>query len=186
MSTRVRRRFLGPGRAPRVCAAVVIACGLSLGGGATPGLAVQPDEILSDPALEARARSLSAELRCLVCQNQSIDDSDAPLARDLRKLVRERLVAGDSDEGVMAFIVARYGEYVLLRPSVGLNTLLLWFGPPFLLLLGGGLLWRETQRSRVIATAERAANAAGTSGLNSEEEARLARLLKSEADRVED
>jgi cytochrome c-type biogenesis protein CcmH len=102
-------------------------------------LAVQPDEILSDPVLESRARDLSAELRCLVCQNQSIDDSDAPLARDLRLLVRERLKAGDDEAQVIDFIVARYGEFVLLRPRFSAKTLLLWFAP-FLLLAGGGYL----------------------------------------------
>ncbi|MFD2237062.1 cytochrome c-type biogenesis protein [Aureimonas populi] len=100
-------------------------------------LAVQPDEVLADPALEARARQLSAELRCMVCQNQSIDDSDAPLARDLRLLVRERLVAGDSDEDVVDYLVARYGEFVLLRPRFGPQTLALW-GLPVLILIGGG------------------------------------------------
>src|SRR6266581_4851457 len=103
-----------------------------------PALAVQPDEILTDPALEGRARTLSKELRCMVCQNQSIDDSDAPLARDLRLLVRERLKDGDSDRQVIDFLVARYGEFVLLKPRLALHTALLWFGPPAL--LGGGAL----------------------------------------------
>ena len=103
-----------------------------------PALAVQPDEILTDPALEGRARTLSKELRCMVCQNQSIDDSDAPLARDLRLLVRERLTDGDSDRQVIDFLVARYGEFVLLKPRLALHTALLWFGPPAL--LGGGAL----------------------------------------------
>ena len=92
-------------------------------------VAVQPDEILSDPALEARARALSKELRCMVCQNQSIDDSDAPLARDLRLLVRERLKAGDSDAQVIDFLVARYGEFVLLKPRFTSHTALLWLMP---------------------------------------------------------
>src|SRR6476469_1176958 len=91
-----------------------------------PSLAVQPDEILKDPALEARARTLSSELRCLVCQNQSIDDSEAPLARDLRLLVRERLKAGDSDTQVLDFLTARYGQFVLLKPRFGWDTALLW------------------------------------------------------------
>src|ERR1700704_4186811 len=95
--------------------------------------AVQPDEVLADAALEARARVLSKELRCMVCQNQSIDDSDAPLARDLRLLVRERLKDGDSDGQVIDFLVARYGEFVLLKPRLALHTALLWFGPPVLL-----------------------------------------------------
>ena len=104
-----------------------------------PGLAlaVQPDEVLPDPALEARAREISRHLRCLVCQNQSIDDSDAPLARDLRLLVRERLNAGDSDQQVYDFLTARYGDFVLLRPPVKPSTWLLWFGPAVVLLLGG-------------------------------------------------
>src|SRR5688572_9028291 len=92
-------------------------------------IAVQPDEVLADSALEARARVLSKELRCMVCQNQSIDDSDAPLARDLRLLVRERLQAGDSDKQVMDFLVARYGEFVLLKPRFNANTALLWLTP---------------------------------------------------------
>ncbi len=98
--------------------------------------AVQPDEMLKDPALEARARHLSQELRCMVCQNQSIDDSEAPLARDLRVLVRERLEAGDSDQQVLDFLVARYGEFVLLKPPFKLDTLLLWGLPPLALLAG--------------------------------------------------
>jgi cytochrome c-type biogenesis protein CcmH len=96
--------------------------------------AVQPDEVLQDPSLEARARAISAGLRCLVCQNQSIDDSDAPLAKDLRILVRERLKAGDSDEQIEDFVVARYGEFVLLRPRFTAHTLLLWAATPVLLL----------------------------------------------------
>jgi cytochrome c-type biogenesis protein CcmH len=103
---------------------------------AIPALAVQPDEVLKDPALEARARALSQELRCMVCQNQSIDDSDAPLARDLRILVRERLSAGDSNNQVLDFLVARYGEFVLLKPRFMGHTALLWLAPFALLLLG--------------------------------------------------
>jgi cytochrome c-type biogenesis protein CcmH len=105
---------------------------------ATPAWAVQPDEVLSDAALEARARTLSKELRCMVCQNQSIDDSDAPLARDLRLLVRERLQGGDSDSQVIDFLVARYGEFVLLKPRFNWHTALLWLGPPSALM--GGIL----------------------------------------------
>ena len=105
--------------------------------GAAPSFAVQPDEILSDPALEARARALSGELRCMVCQNQSIDDSDAPLARDLRLLVRERLKAGDSDGQVLGFLTARYGQFVLLKPRFGWDTALLWGAPAGVLLVGG-------------------------------------------------
>ncbi len=103
---------------------------------ASPALAVLPDEILNDPALEARARALSRELRCMVCQNQSIDDSDAPLARDLRLLVRERVQAGDSDSEVMDFLTARYGDFVLLNPRFNARTALLW-SLPALVLLGG-------------------------------------------------
>lgn len=105
-----------------------------------PAFAVQPDEVLQDPALEARARALSAGLRCLVCQNQSIDDSDAPLAKDLRVLVRERLKAGDSDREIIDFVVARYGEFVLLKPRVAPHTLVLWLATPLVLLLAGSLI----------------------------------------------
>jgi cytochrome c-type biogenesis protein CcmH len=139
-------------------------------------LAVQPDEILSDPALEARARALSKELRCMVCQNQSIDDSDAPLARDLRVLVRERLVAGDSDRQVIDFLVARYGEFVLLKPRLSWRTALLWLGPPSVLLVGGFMLFAiaRRERRRGPATAESARGAK----LSASEEARLARILE--------
>src|SRR3954469_19787560 len=109
-------------------------------------LAVQPDEILTDPALEGRARTLSRELRCMVCQNQSIDDSDAPLARDLRLLVRERLKDGDSDRQVIDFLVARYGEFVLLKPRLEPHTLLLWLLPPLALAGGGIVLWVHGRR----------------------------------------
>ena len=101
-----------------------------------PAAAVQPDEILSDSQLEARARTLTKELRCMVCQNQSIDDSDAPLARDLRLLVRERLQAGDSNQEVIDFLVARYGEFVLLRPRFSAHTAILWLTPIGILLIG--------------------------------------------------
>ena len=99
--------------------------------------AVQPGEVLKDPALEKRAREISAGLRCLVCQNQSIDDSDAQLAKDLRLLVRERLVAGDTNDEVESFLVQRYGEFVLLKPTFGAHTLLLWLTPALVLVLGG-------------------------------------------------
>ncbi|MDY6961734.1 MAG: cytochrome c-type biogenesis protein [Pseudorhizobium pelagicum] len=105
-----------------------------------PALAVNPDEILADPVLEERARDLSAQLRCMVCQNQSIDDSNAELARDLRVLVRERLVDGDSDEEVIDYVVSRYGEFVLLKPRLSVRTVLLWGAPVVLLLLGGLVL----------------------------------------------
>jgi cytochrome c-type biogenesis protein CcmH len=111
--------------------------------------AVSPDERLADPALEARARELARGLRCLVCQNQSIDDSNAPLAQDLRRIVRERLVAGASDREIEAYLVDRYGEFVLLAPPVRAGTLLLWLGPFTLLLVAGSvLLWLGWQRRR--------------------------------------
>ncbi|MDC9823847.1 cytochrome c-type biogenesis protein CcmH [Devosia sp. ZB163] len=113
-----------------------------------PALAVRPDEMLADPTLEARARAISTELRCLVCQNQSIDESDADLARDLRVLVRERLVAGDTDDQVRAFLVARYGEYVLLNPVVAPHTILLWVAAPVVLLIGGIVVWIGARRKR--------------------------------------
>ena len=115
-------------------------------GVSVPVQAVQPDEVLSDATLEARARDLSTELRCLVCQNQSIDDSDAPLAKDLRVLIRERLVAGDSDGQVIDFVVARYGEFVLLRPVFAPHTWALWLGPPFVFLLGAALIYTSYRR----------------------------------------
>ena len=138
---------------------------------AGPTLAVRPDEMLPDPALEARARSLSAELRCMVCQNQSIDDSDAPLARDLRVLVRERIKAGDSDAQVLDFLVARYGEFVLLKPRVSGRTALLWAAPLLVLVLGGVILIAAWQRSRTAPAAPRAL---------SEEEERAVRDLLSD------
>jgi cytochrome c-type biogenesis protein CcmH len=112
---------------------------------AAPALAVLPDEILDDPALEARARTISQELRCVVCQNQSIDVSDAPLARDLRIVVREQLRMGRSDAETMDYVVARYGNFVLLKPPVGPATWLLWAGPFLMLLIGGAALifWRR-------------------------------------------
>ena len=113
-----------------------------------PAFAVQPDEILSDANLEARARALSRELRCMVCQNQSIDDSDAPLARDLRILVRERLKAGDSDTAILDFLVARYGQFVLLRPKFEFETAILWLTPLLVFLIGIAvaiLAWRSRQ-----------------------------------------
>jgi cytochrome c-type biogenesis protein CcmH len=120
--------------------------------------AVEPDEVLKDPVLEARARALSAELRCLVCQNQSIDDSDAGLAKDLRILLRERLVAGDSDEQAVNYLVNRFGEYVLLKPRFASHTLLLWTGPFILLAIGMFVLLRLRSR-RPATTAENALTA---------------------------
>ena len=114
---------------------------------AAPATAVQPDEVLPDPALEARARALSRELRCMVCQNQSIDDSDAPLARDLRILVRDRLKAGDSDREVIDFLVDRYGEFVLLKPRIAWHTALLWASPVLVLLIGVFALMRLRRRT---------------------------------------
>ncbi len=117
--------------------------------GASAAHAVQPDEVLPDPALESRARTLSAELRCMVCQNQSIDDSDAPLARDLRLLLRERISAGDSDAQVIDFLVARYGDFILLRPPVAWNTALLWLAPPAVLVIGGFVALALFRRRRI-------------------------------------
>jgi len=138
-------------------------------------MAVEPGEILSDPKLEARAREISVNLRCLVCQNQSIDDSDAELAKDLRVLVRERLTKGDTNEQVLNYIVDRYGEFVLLKPRMGKHTFILWFGPVFLLLLAGGYFFMS-QRSRP--ARERMASAPKAKALSSEEEAELARLME--------
>jgi cytochrome c-type biogenesis protein CcmH len=136
---------------------------------------VQPDEIMADPAKEARARDLSRELRCMVCQNQSIDDSEAPLARDLRLLVRERIAAGDSDAQVIDFLVARYGEFVLLKPRLKSHTLLLWLLPPFGLLGGGLALWMHNRRR-----AKFAAEADSPFKLTADEEARIEELLAQE------
>ncbi|MBL4917491.1 cytochrome c-type biogenesis protein [Szabonella alba] len=119
---------------------------------AGPALAVQPDEILDDPALEARAREISRDLRCLVCRNENIDDSDAGLARDLRLLVRERLLEGDSNREVVDFIVDRYGEYVLLNPRREGMNLLLWLAGPAMLILGGGVSLVYIRRRRTDAT----------------------------------
>lgn len=137
--------------------------------------AVQPDEIMSDPALEERARGLSAELRCLVCQNQSIDNSDAPLARDLRLLVRERLKAGDTDAEVRAFVVDRYGEFVLLRPPFSFETLLLWF-MPLLALVAAFFILRSSFKSATGDVVPSGAVAAQP-GLTAEEQAELDALL---------
>ena len=113
-----------------------------------PALAVRPDEMLADPALEARARTISEGLRCLVCQNQSIDDSDADLAHDLRVLVRERLTAGDTDDQVRAYLVARDGEYVLLNPVIAPHTILLWVAAPVVLVIGGIVVFIGSRRKR--------------------------------------
>jgi cytochrome c-type biogenesis protein CcmH len=144
---------------------------------APPASAVQPDEVLPDPALEGRARVLSRELRCMVCQNQSIDDSEAPLARDLRILVRERLKAGDSDQQVLDFLVARYGEFVLLYPRFRWHTALLWLGPPGAL-AGGALVLFLIARRRARRRGSDPAKPEGEN-LTPAEEARLARLVNS-------
>ncbi len=136
-------------------------------------LAVTPDEILKDPALEARARHLSQELRCMVCQNQSIDDSEASLAHDLRVLVRDRLKAGDSDSQVLDYLVTRYGEFVLLKPRFELSTLLLWGLPPLALLAGIAGVVVALRRRRAVATEPEALSAA--------EQRRLATLVEPDA-----
>jgi cytochrome c-type biogenesis protein CcmH len=139
----------------------------------SPLLAVQPNEMLSDPALEARARALSKNLRCMVCQNESIDDSEAPLAHDLRVLVRERLEAGDSDTQVLDFLVARYGEFVLLKPRLSWHTAALWGLPPALLLFGFAAIVIVVRRRNTLPAADAAR-------LSAAEEARVAELLRSE------
>jgi len=144
--------------------------------GSPAAYAVQPDEIMSDPARESRARDLSRELRCMVCQNQSIDDSEAPLARDLRLLVRERIAAGDSDAQVIDFLVARYGEFVLLKPRLNPHTWLLWLLPPLALVGGGLVLWIHGRRRSKSAAAEDPSRFK----LTAEEEARLERLIAAE------
>jgi cytochrome c-type biogenesis protein CcmH len=144
--------------------------------GSSAAFAVQPDEIMSDPAKELRARNLSRELRCMVCQNQSIDDSDAPLARDLRLLVRERIAAGDGDAQVIDFLVARYGEFVLLKPRLERHTLLLWLLPPLALAGGGLALWIYGRRRSQHAMLD-----PSLFKLTAEEEARLERLIASKS-----
>lgn len=141
---------------------------------AGPARAVLPDEVLDDPALEARARALSAEFRCMVCQNQSIDDSDAGLARDLRVLVRERIKAGDSNQQVIDFVVARYGDFVLLKPPVKSSTLVLWAGPAAVALFGMLALVLYFRRRRT-------APAAAAKPLSVEEQARLKKLLEGDS-----
>ncbi len=138
-----------------------------------PAQAVQPDEVLSDAGLEARARGLSRELRCMVCQNQSIDDSDAPLARDLRLLVRERLTAGDTDAQVEDFLVARYGEFVLLKPTFERHTAMLWLTPAAALLAGAIAIFVAVRRRRV--------GVAGPAPLSPEEERRLSEMMDKSA-----
>ncbi len=135
---------------------------------AAPAFAVNPDEMLADPVLESRARAISAELRCMVCQNQSIDDSNAELAKDLRLLVRKRITSGDSDEQVVSYIVSRYGEFVLLKPRFETKTLLLWGAPVLLVLLGGLSL---------LVFARRYASQPRGSALTPDEQAKLSELL---------
>ena len=137
---------------------------------AAPALAVQPDEILKDQGLEARARALSRELRCMVCQNQSIDDSDAELAHDLRVLVRERLTAGDSDSQVIDFLVARYGEFVLLKPRFAWHNLVLWLTPVVALVAGAIAMLGAVRRRRTIPPA--------AEPLSADEERRLAEVIE--------
>jgi cytochrome c-type biogenesis protein CcmH len=155
---------------------LILAFAVAALAGSPAAYAVQPDEIMADPVKEARARDLSRELRCMVCQNQSIDDSEAPLARDLRLLVRERIAAGDSDAQVIDFLVARYGEFVLLKPRLEPHTLLLWLLPPLVLAGGGVALWLNSRR--------RSRSAFGSDPslvkLTAEEEERLERLIATE------
>ena len=134
---------------------------------AGPAFAVQPDEVMKDPALEARARTLSADLRCMVCQNQSIDDSDAPLARDIRLLIRQRIGEGESNDAVRTYLVSRYGDFILLKPPLKPETLLLWLSAP--LTLAAGLAAVLVARRR---------QPAATAALTAEEEARLEALTK--------
>ncbi len=154
----------------RLCFAIILAAFFGLFS-VSPAIAVEPDEILSDSGLEERAREISLELRCLVCQNQSIDDSNAPLAKDLRVLVRERLKSGDSDREVVDHIVARYGEFVLLRPRFGVHTLILWLGPPLLLVLAIFIMYRAFKRRRA------ESDAAPPKKLSAAEKKKLEKLL---------
>jgi cytochrome c-type biogenesis protein CcmH len=147
----------------------LFALALAAASWAAPVRAVQPDEMLPDPALEARARGLSRELRCMVCQNQSIDDSDAPLARDLRILVRDRLKAGDDDKQVLDFLTARYGDFVLLKPRFTWETAALWGTPAALLLFGGLGLFIFLRRR----------TGAAAAGLTAAEQARVEEILRS-------
>ena len=150
----------------RAFASVVMALALL---SAAPALAIDAQEQLPDPGLEARAREIGQELRCVICQNQSIDDSNADVARDLRRIVRERLVAGDSDDQVMAFVTERYGDYVRLRPPFRADTLILWLGPAALLLAGIAAVVLRRRRGSV-----------DTPPLSAEENSRLAQLLDEE------
>lgn len=150
----------------RAVASAMLALALLLG--AAGASAVQPDEMLDDPALEVRARDISRSLRCVVCQNQTIDESDAELARDLRLLVRQRLLAGDSDRQVVDYAVSRYGDFILLRPPVKAQTYLLWFAPMLLIVGAGAVVWLYLARQRRLAE---------PLPLDPEEQARLAKVL---------
>jgi cytochrome c-type biogenesis protein CcmH len=147
---------------------VFVALSLAFALAAAPAWAVRPDEMLPDPRLEARAEQVGTELRCLVCRNQSVEDSDADLAHDIRVLVRERIAAGDSDAQVVAYIHSRYGDFVLLRPPFELGTALLWGGPLLLLLIGAGMVARFYRNQPEIAA---------TAPLSADERERLAALL---------
>jgi cytochrome c-type biogenesis protein CcmH len=136
---------------------------------AAPSFAVQPDELMKDPALESRARALSGELRCMVCQNQSIDDSDAPLARDIRVLIRQRIAKGESNDAVRTYLVSRYGDFILLKPPFKPETLLLWLSAPLTLAAGLVAVWLARRRAPV-----------ATQALSAEEEAQLAALTGDE------
>ncbi len=140
-----------------------------------PAMAVEPDEVLKDPVLEKRARVISVDLRCLVCQNQSIDDSNADLARDLRILVRERLKKGDTNEQVKDYVVARYGEFVLLNPRIAPHTWVMWFSAPVILILGIIGLIRAARRRK-----SRISAGSAPAGLSEEEQKRLNRIMKAE------
>lgn len=142
---------------------------------ALPAAAQHLEDRLADPAQEMRARDLSRELRCLVCQNQSIEDSNAPLARDLRRIVRERVVAGDSDRAVLDYLVQRYGEWVLLKPRFNAQTLLLWLGPLLLLMLGGGIVFALYRRQAKMQAAPAA--------LSADEQRRLDALINDQEPR---
>ncbi|MCO5159879.1 MAG: cytochrome c-type biogenesis protein CcmH [Mesorhizobium sp.] len=157
-------------RLPRVLALIL---GLLLALQPLAALSVTPDEVLADPALEARARAISAGLRCMICQNQSIDESDAALAKDLRVLVRQRLVAGDTDEEVIAYVVSRYGEFVLLKPVFSWRNALLWGTPVLLLAIGGGYLFVAARRRRRVAVGE-------VASLTDDEKTALAEALRRE------
>jgi cytochrome c-type biogenesis protein CcmH len=156
----------------RLLSSLVLALVLSFA--VTGAQAVAPDEMLSNPVLEKRARTISSELRCMVCQNESIDDSNADLAKDLRLLVRERLVAGDTDEQVLDFLVARYGEFVLLKPRLQMSTILLWGFPIGALVVGGAAI--------ILAIRRRRANSVETAPLSESEKKQLKKLFAAPRD----